>query len=81
MRAVIDTNGLLNSIPRNGSYRWLYDAFEANQFEWVISNEILSEYVEMVGSSFSQVAAELMLTLLLAAPNHIRYEPSFRWGL
>ena len=81
MTAVIDTNGLLRSVPRDGSYRWLYDAFEANQFTWIFSNEILSEYIEMVSSSFSASAADLVSTLLLSAPNHQRYEPSFRWGL
>ncbi len=81
MTAVIDTNGLLRSIPRDGSYRWLYDAFADNQFIWIFSNEILSEYIEMVGSSFSASAADLVSALLLSAPNHQRYEPSFRWGL
>lgn len=81
MRAVIDTNGLLNSVPRDGSYRWLYDAFADEQFIWVISNEIISEYVELVGSEFSHKAADLVMALLLTAPNHSRYEPSFRWGL
>ena len=32
MKAVIDTNGLLNAIPRNGSKKWLYNAFMDNSF-------------------------------------------------
>lgn len=68
MRVVIDTNGLLNSVPRDGSYRWLYDAFADEQFIWVISNEIVSEYVELVGSEFSSKAADLVMALLLIAP-------------
>lgn len=61
--------------------RWLYDAFADEQFSWVVSNEIISEYAELVGSEFSLKAAELVMALLLTAPNHERYEPSFRWGL
>lgn len=79
MKAVIDTNGLLRSIPRDGSCRWLYDAFEANQFTWVFSNEILLEYAEMTAYYFSATAAELVTSLLLASPNHIRQEPYFRF--
>lgn len=80
MRVVIDTNGLLRSIPRDGSYRWLYDAFAARQFTWVVSNEIMLEYAEMTGYYYSSVAAELVTSLLLAAPNHLRQEPYFRFG-
>ena len=80
MKVVIDTNGLLRSIPRDGSYRWLYDAFAARQFTWVVSTEILLEYAEMTGHYYSSVAAELVTSLLLAAPNHLRQEPYFRFG-
>ena len=80
MKVVIDTNGLLRSIPRDGSYHWLYDAFAASQFTWVVSTEILLEYAEMTGYYFSPVAAELVTSLLLAAPNHQRQEPYFRFG-
>jgi hypothetical protein len=31
MRAVIDTNRLLNSIPRNAAKRWLYESFKAGK--------------------------------------------------
>ncbi|WP_246082189.1 PIN domain-containing protein [Spirosoma lacussanchae] len=75
----MDTNGLLQSVPRDGSYRWLCDAFAAGEFTWVISTEILLEYVEMTAFYFSPVAAELVTSLLLAAPNHLRQEPYFRF--
>ncbi|MBD2705170.1 putative toxin-antitoxin system toxin component, PIN family [Spirosoma sp. BT702] len=80
MKVVIDTNGLLRSIPRDGSYRWLYDAFADRQFIWVVSTEILLEYAEMTSYYYSSVAAELVTSLLLAAPNHLRQEPYFHFG-
>lgn len=80
MKVVIDTNGLLQSVPRDGSYRWLYDAFAAQQFTWIVSNEIMLEYAEMTAYHFSPVAAELVTSLLLASPNHLRQEPYFRFG-
>ena len=81
MKVVVDTNCLLNSVPQNGSGRWLYDAFAEGVFVWVFSNEIFSEYAEMIESESSQNAANLVAVLLLISPNHIRYEPSFRWEL
>ena len=81
MRVVIDTNGLLQSVPRDGTYRWLYDAFAAGEFTWVISTEILLEYAEMTAFYFSPVAAELVTSLLLASPNHLRQEAYFRFEL
>ena len=80
MKGVIDTNGLPRSIPRDGSYRWLYDAFAAGQFTWVVSTDILLEYAEMTGYNYSPVTAELVTSLLLVAPNHVRQETYFRFG-
>lgn len=81
IKAVIDTNGLLNSIPKNGAKRWLYDAFMAKKFQWVFSNEILSEYAEMIAYEYSQQAMELVVSILLTSENTLRFEPSYRWEL
>ena len=81
MKVIIDTNGLLNSVPKNGSKRWLYDAFICKKFEWVFSNEIISEYAEMIGSEFGETAMEVVLSILLTATNTLRYEPYYKWKL
>lgn len=79
--AVIDTHGLLNSIPKNSEKRWLYDAFVSKQFVWVFSNEILSEYAEMVAIEFSEKAMQSVVSTLLTAPNTNRFDPFFKWQL
>ncbi len=81
MRAVIDTNCLLASIPPKGKYYWLYEAFESGDFSWVISNEVLTEYDEKISERYSEKTAHLVLTLLLFAPNVVLAEPYFRWQL
>ena len=43
LRLVVDTNCLLASINPRGTYFQLYELFIARTFEWVISNEILTE--------------------------------------
>ncbi len=48
MRIVLDTNVLLVSIPKRSPYRIIFDNLLANKFDLVISNEILSEYTEII---------------------------------
>lgn len=43
MKVVIDTNCLIISIPRKNPEFWLYEAFSDGLFEWLVSNEILTE--------------------------------------
>lgn len=81
MRVVIDTNGLLSAIPENGSYKWLYYAFMNQEFTWVVSNEILTEYAEMVTNHFGKSTTQFVLQSLLLSTNHLRYEPSYKWQL
>ena len=81
MKCVIDTNGLLKSVPKFGQYKWLYEAWLNEQFIWVFSNEILSEYAELIERRYSANAADFVLKILLTAQNHERFEPSFKWNL
>ena len=59
MLAVIDTNCLLASIPPQSSHYWLYQAFRQEQFQWLISNEILSEYEEKLAEFYSENTANM----------------------
>lgn len=81
MKVVIDTNCLIVSIPRKNPEFWLYEAFLDGLFEWLISNEILTEYEEQLSSFYSPKTADLVLKILSTAPNVTFTEPYFRWGL
>lgn len=81
MRAVIDTNGFLSAIPQKGKNKWLYHAFMDERFTWVVSNEIISEYSEIISEKFSENTANFVLSSLLSTINHQRFEPSFKWQL
>ena len=81
MRVVIDTNGFLAAIPYRGKNKWLYHAFISEKFIWVLSNEIVSEYDEMICQKFSTNTADFVLDSLLNSVNHQRYEPSYKWQL
>lgn len=81
MRVVIDTNCLLASIPPKSSHYWLYQAFKDEQFEWLISNEILSEYIEKLTDIYSENTALIVYSILSVAPNVNFTEPFFKWQL
>ena len=81
MRVVIDTNCLIASISPEGGYYWLYDAFVAEQFEWLISNEILTEYIEKLTERYSEQTALLVYSIISAAVNVTFREPFFKWQL
>lgn len=81
MLAVIDTNCLLASIPAKSNYYWLYEAFIQQKFDWLIGNEILTEYEEKIIDIYSEKAAHLVLNILSVAPNVIYAEPYFKWNL
>lgn len=81
MRVVIDTNCLLVSIPPQSGYYWLYEAFKSKRFEWVISNEIITEYEEQLATRYSGNTAVLVLNILASATNVTFAEPHFKWQL
>lgn len=81
LRVVIDTNCLLASIPPRSAHYDLYRQFEAEAFEWVVSNEILTEYAEKLTERYSAHTAELVLTILTVAPNTVFQEAYYRWQL
>lgn len=78
MRAVIDTNCLIVSIPPQSPHYWLYKAFRDYKFEWLISNEVITEYNELLTSYYSNRTAELVLNLLGVASNVIYTEAYFK---
>jgi len=81
MRVVIDTNVLRTTIKKGNFERFIYDAFKSEAFDWVVSTEILNEYYEKLTDFYSSETADLVLNILMSAPNVIFAEPAFRWSL
>ena len=81
MKVVIDTHGILNAVSSHSLNKWLYDAFIDEQFTWVASNEIISEYSEIIGQSFGLRVSIFVLESLINAENFQKYEPSYKWQL
>ena len=80
-RVVVDTNCLLASINPRGVYFQLYELFVAREFEWVLSNEILTEYEEQVTRRYSIRTAQQVHDVLTTAPNTYFQEAYYKWQL
>ena len=81
MKVVLDTNALLVSIPRKSFYRTIFDALLKNKFDLLVSNEILSEYEEIISNKANQVVSSNIIELLLSLKNVKRNEIFFHWNL
>lgn len=81
MRVVIDTNCLIASIPPKGKYYWLYESFRNGQFEWLISNEILMEYLEKLTDIYSENTALVVYSIFSTSPRVNFTEPYYKWQL
>ncbi|WP_210516827.1 putative toxin-antitoxin system toxin component, PIN family [Hymenobacter terricola] len=80
-RVVVDTNCLLASLNRNSPFHRLYELFASEAFEWVLSNEILTEYEETLAAHYSATTARRVTEILLNAPNTSFQEAYFKWQL
>ncbi|WP_375417753.1 putative toxin-antitoxin system toxin component, PIN family [uncultured Hymenobacter sp.] len=81
MRVVLDTNVLLQAVTAHNPLRPLFDAFVLEQFDLIVTTEILLEYQELFGRKHKvEIAAELY-ALVTEAPNLILQETYYKWRL
>ena len=81
MKIVLDTNILLVSIPKNSQYRIILDNLLSKRFTLVISNDILSEYAEIIAQKTNSIVASNIIEMLLSARNVEKQEIFFKWQL
>jgi uncharacterized protein len=81
MRVVIDTNVLIATINRNNFEFFIYEAFIQEQFEWVVSTEILVEYEAILTKMYSEKTAKYVLNILETSPAVMMAEPYFKWAI
>ncbi|MCX7068929.1 MAG: putative toxin-antitoxin system toxin component, PIN family [Methylococcales bacterium] len=80
MRVVLDTNILLVSIAKKSPYRIIFDALLANKFELIISNDILSEYAEIIAQKTNNMIATNICEMLLSLSNVKKQEVFYKWN-
>jgi len=81
MRVVLDTNSLLVAISQKSKYRPIFDCILKGKFTLLITNEILTEYTEIIERKASPIVAANISELLVQA-NHVeKIEVFFKWLL
>lgn len=80
-RYVIDTNCLIMIISAKSKYNHIWEDFLTSKFDLVISNEILEEYVEVIGRNLRVETAEYLVWVLLNRENVILVDPWFHFNL
>lgn len=77
---VLDTNVLVQSIPRRGRFRPVIEGFDAGRFVLVVSAEILLEYEEVLGLIGGPTAWSSFGDLLTARAAFVRrVDPTYFW--
>ncbi|WP_353572612.1 putative toxin-antitoxin system toxin component, PIN family [Candidatus Albibeggiatoa sp. nov. BB20] len=78
---VLDTNVLLVSISSKSKYHWMYRTLLEQKYDLFISNEILTEYEEIIGLKYNPYTAERVVKSLLSLSNIHFITVHYRWHL
>ena len=81
MKVVLDTNILLVSIAKKSPYRIIFDSLLNNKFDLIISNDILSEYTEIIAQKTNVMVATNVSEMLLALSNVQKQDVFYKWNL
>ena len=81
MRIVVDTNVLLTSISKKSRTRWPFDAIIDQSVTLLITNEILTEYREIIAQRANEIVAENVTGTLVNLASVEKVEVYFYWGL
>ena len=78
---VVDTNCLLRMIPIRSKYRIVWESFLNGKYILCISNEIVSEYMEILSIKVNHVFAANIVGAILRSPFVRCFNPQFRFNL
>lgn len=81
MRVVLDTNVLLVSIAVSSRYRPIFEALLNGRFTLVISNDILTEYKEVIIRKTNVLIASNILEAISNLSNVLKQEIYIKWDI
>ncbi|GGD42963.1 PIN domain-containing protein [Emticicia aquatilis] len=81
LRVVLDTNVVLRAISSKSNLAKLLDKLYSEEYEAVVSTEIILEYEEKITHFYGQTIAKTFLEFLIILPNTLRIEPFFQLNL
>lgn len=80
-RIVLDTNCLISSLPRKGKYYQVWQDFFAGKYILCYTNEILTEYEEILTQKMGKMIAQNIIKAIIARPNTMKLDPHFKFQL
>ena len=81
MKIVLDTNCLIMAISSRNKYHIVWQSFLSGRYTLCVTNEIVEEYVEVIGRNISPSIADMVVYILLTKKNVAKYDPHFRFHL
>jgi putative PIN family toxin of toxin-antitoxin system len=81
MKIVLDSNVLLVALPQKSMFRPIFDAICDGRITLVISNEIMTEYEEVLCRYTTGAIATNVMEFLLVKSNVEKIEPFYKWNL
>ncbi|MFC2131365.1 putative toxin-antitoxin system toxin component, PIN family [Bacteroidota bacterium] len=81
MKIVLDTNILVISLSTKSKYHIILEKLINGEFELMISNEILLEYIEVITVKYGKVTADYFSSFLLYSDNVRKITPYYHWNL
>jgi len=81
MRIVLDTNVFLVSLLPRHKYWWVFQALLDERYALLVSNEILTEYLEKCTTKYGLTITNERLDFLIDLPNVELITPAYQWQL
>ena len=78
---VLDTNCLIQMLSRRSAKFIGWDAFRKGLYNLCVSNEILSEYQEIIGKKASPAVAQNVVSEIIHSPYTVFVDPQYRFQL
>lgn len=78
---VLDTNCLIMAVSANNDYYKVWQDFLDGKFVLCVSNDILEEYVEVIGRNLNFLFAEMISAAILNSENVLLVDPTYSFGL
>lgn len=80
-RIVLDTNCLLISLSKRGNYYKVWKEFFAEKYTLCYTNEILSEYEEILSLKMGAAIAQNVIKAIITRKNTLKLDAHFRFNL
>jgi uncharacterized protein len=81
MNVILDTNVFMVSLASHSKYHLIYQSLLNNVYNLYVSNEIITEYEEVISERLGHEATDLKLKELLNLRNVHKIEPFYNWQL